>query len=251
MTGQKNLRRRQIAGRDALAAALKRGATMRIGIRFSRTGRTRFVSHLDMQRLFARALRRTGIPVKFSQGFNPHIVTSFASALPVGMETYGDYMEFYIEGEEKITYIIQRLNEVLPEGIKVLDAGKIEEKAPKLMAASKAAQVEIICEENEKKDALISGIEQILKSESCICEKKSKGKIRNFDIRPLIFDCKIEGGHIILELAHSGAGSLSPYILIEEAKRRADFEADVRAVRLDLLVQNKNKLASMSEMFIR
>ena len=102
-------------------------------------------------------------------------------------------MEFYIEGEEKITYIIQRLNEVLPEGIKVLDAGKIEEKAPKLMAASNAAQVEIICEENEKKDALISGIEQILKSESCICEKKSKGKIRNFDIRPLIFDCKIEG----------------------------------------------------------
>ena len=67
---------------------------MRIGIRFSRTGRTRFVSHLDMQRLFARALRRTGIPVKFSQGFKPHIVTSFASALPVGMDTYGYYMEF-------------------------------------------------------------------------------------------------------------------------------------------------------------
>ena len=46
---------------------------MRIGIKFQRKGLKKYVSHLDMQRLFARALRRSGLPVKYSSGFNPHI----------------------------------------------------------------------------------------------------------------------------------------------------------------------------------
>ena len=113
---------------------------MRIGVKFSRTGRTRFVSHLDMQRLFSRALRRSGLPVKYSQGFNPHIVTSFASALAVGMETHGDYMEFYTTEDVPVGEIKQRLTDAMPEGIGILKVGEMAENAPKLMAASAAAR---------------------------------------------------------------------------------------------------------------
>lgn len=220
---------------------------MRIGIKFSRVGRTRFVSHLDMQRLFSRALRRTGLKVKFSQGFNPHIVTSFASALSVGMETHGDYMEFYTTQDVDTNEVKDKLNAALPDGIRVLKAGEIDEKAPKLMAACEAAQIEIICETGS--DALAFGIGQILDCESYICKKKSKGKIREFDIRPLIYDFAYNGENIMLKLAHSGKGSLSPTILIEEAQKRAGLDVYARAVRNDLLIKKQDELVSMSEMF--
>ena len=57
---------------------------MRTLLRFGKNTRLRFVSHLDLQRFFQRALNRTGLPVAFSQGFNPHPLMSFASALAVG-----------------------------------------------------------------------------------------------------------------------------------------------------------------------
>ena len=58
---------------------------MRTLLRFGKNSRLRFVSHLDLQRFFQRALNRTGLPIAFSQGFNPHAVMSFASALAVGV----------------------------------------------------------------------------------------------------------------------------------------------------------------------
>ena len=222
---------------------------MRIGIKFSRTGNAKFISHLDMQRLFSRALRRAKLPVKFSQGFNPHIITSFASALSVGMETLGDYMEFYTVSDVDLSAVKNSLNDAMPDSISIVKAGEIDEKAPKLMAASKAAKIEIICSDERYRSSLIEGISDIIKSESCICAKKSKGKMREFDIRPLIYKCDIDEEHIILSLAHSGEGSLSPNILIDEAKRRAKIECDVYPIRIDLLIKKDGKLVSMSEMF--
>ncbi len=220
---------------------------MRLGVKFTRKGRTRFVSHLDMQRLFGRALRRAGLPVKFSQGFNPHIVTSFASALAVGMETFGDYMEFYTVVDMPTEEIRSRLDAAMPDGIEILKVGVMDDKAPKLMAVSAAALVEIKCETD--RDKLTWGIKKILDSESYICEKKSKGKIREFDIRPLIFDCEITDDKILLTLAHSGAGSLSPAILIREAQRISGAEGEPYAVRLDLLIEKDGRLVSMADSF--
>ena len=218
---------------------------MRIGVKFSRTGRTRFVSHLDMQRLFSRALRRSGLPVKYSQGFNPHIVTSFASALAVGMETHGDYMEFYTTREVPVEEIKQRLADAMPDGIGILKVGEMAENAPKLMAASAAARVRIVCDADE--EALREGIKKILDSKEYIAQKKSKGKTRQIDIRPLIFDAKLDE-NIMLVLAHSGAGSLSPALLIDEAKKLSGAECEAYAVREDLLIERRGRLVSMGEL---
>lgn len=221
---------------------------MRLGIKFSRTGETRFVSHLDMQRLFSRALRRTGLPVKFSQGFNPHILTSFASALSVGTESHGDYMEFYTVSDISPEEVKKKLNDVMPDGIEILKAGKIDENEEKLMAACRAAKVTIIAE-NFAKDAIDSGIKEILSLNECICEKKSKGKIRQFDIRPLIYNADFSKENTVLTVAHSGSGSLPPAVLIEEAKKRAGVLCETRVIREDLLIDKNGELVSMGELF--
>lgn len=220
---------------------------MRLGVKFTRTGRTRFVSHLDMQRLFSRALRRAGLPVKFSQGFNPHIITSFASALAVGMESYGDYMEFYTVEDIPCEEIKTRLNAAMPYGIEILKVGVLDEKAPKLMAASRAALVEIKCDKD--RDKLTQGIKEILSKQTYICSKKSKGKMREFDIRPLIYSDDITPDVIKLTLAHSGSGSLSPAILIKAAQMISGAEGEPYAVRLDLLIEKDGELVSMAELF--
>ncbi len=219
---------------------------MRLGVKFSRTGRTRFVSHLDMQRLFSRALRRSGLPVKFSQGFNPHIVTSFASALAVGMETHGDYMEFYTTQDVDLNDAKKRLNDAMPDGIEILKLGEMAEKAPKLMAASAAARVNIVCDTDAA--LLREGILKIIDAKEYIAQKKSKGKVRELDIRPLIFDYDLDGEKMTLTLAHSGAGSLSPALLIDEAKKLSGATCEAYAVREDLLIERNGKLVSMGEL---
>ena len=67
---------------------------MRAWIRFGKNDRLRFVSHLDLQRFFQRALNRTGLPIAYSQGFNPHPVMSFGSALAVGWTSAYEILDF-------------------------------------------------------------------------------------------------------------------------------------------------------------
>ena len=72
-----------------------------------------------MQRAFARALRRSGLPVAYSEGYNPHIVMSFASPLSVGFATEGDYLEVKMAEDVEPGYIKDRLAAVMPEGISI------------------------------------------------------------------------------------------------------------------------------------
>ena len=67
---------------------------MRAMIRFGKQPRLRFISHLDLQRFFQRALNRTGLPVKYTQGFNPHIYMTFAAPLALGQESVAESLDF-------------------------------------------------------------------------------------------------------------------------------------------------------------
>ena len=75
-------------------APLRGGLPMRTLLRFGKNSRLRFVSHLDLQRFFQRALNRSGLPIAFSQGFNPHPIMSFASALAVGWTSEYEVLDF-------------------------------------------------------------------------------------------------------------------------------------------------------------
>ncbi|MDP6686147.1 MAG: TIGR03936 family radical SAM-associated protein [Candidatus Omnitrophota bacterium] len=94
---------------------------MKMDIRFSKKGDLRCISHLDIVRLFQRAVRRAGLPVKLSEGFSPRYKISFERALKLGVESENEkawvsMQEYISEKEFQI-----RLNEKLPEGIEVLE----------------------------------------------------------------------------------------------------------------------------------
>ena len=88
-------------------------------IRFEKTGRAVWMSHLDLMRLMQRAFRRAGVLLHHSQGFTPHAYVSMLLPLSVGMESVCELMEYELDGELAVTP--EALNAVLPEGVRVLE----------------------------------------------------------------------------------------------------------------------------------
>jgi radical SAM-linked protein len=86
-------------------------------ILFDKTGMMRYISHLDLMRLFHRALRRTGFKLYLTKGFNPRPVVRIKNALKLGIEAEGQQAEFELEECVDKTVFISRLNHQLPEGI--------------------------------------------------------------------------------------------------------------------------------------
>ena len=82
----------------------------------------RFISHLDLMRLFHRALRRAGLPVAITRGFSPRIKMSLMKALKLGVESSSEEALFYMNEKLEPQEFITRLNTKLPDGIKVMSA---------------------------------------------------------------------------------------------------------------------------------
>jgi radical SAM-linked protein len=95
----------------------------RLRLRFSKEGKIRFTSHRDVARMWERALRRSGLPVAYSQGFVPHPLLSFGLALPTGCESDGEYLDVRLAadqpGETSVTELPEVLSGLLPDGIEV------------------------------------------------------------------------------------------------------------------------------------
>jgi radical SAM family uncharacterized protein/radical SAM-linked protein len=107
--------------------------------RFAIQGPLRFLSHLETLRVFTRALRRAQLPVQYSQGFHPKPLLAFATALPVGVESTGEYADVTLYERLDPERFQERLNSVLPQHIRILDARTVPLKAPSLMSERLAA----------------------------------------------------------------------------------------------------------------
>ena len=114
-----------------------------VRFKFARKGPVRYLGHLDMLRYFQKAVMRSGIPAKYTEGFHPHQIMSFAYPLGVAMETDGDYMDLELTEEVPVEELSSALNDVMKEGIWICGAARLPEKAPNAMASVAAADYEI------------------------------------------------------------------------------------------------------------
>ena len=97
---------------------------MLIETKFCKKGILKYISHLDITRLFQRAVRRSDVPVALSQGFTPHYRISFGDALKLGVESENQKAVFKMDGWISPEEFKDKINENLPEGIKVLECKK-------------------------------------------------------------------------------------------------------------------------------
>jgi len=117
---------------------------IRYRITFEKKCAARFVGHLDLQTLFHRALKRAGLPVAYSKGFNPHMLISFAQPLPLGMESLCEMVDVEMTREVLPYEIIGRLNESLPNGLNITNAKLLHAQAKRVAAAVYAAEYDVV-----------------------------------------------------------------------------------------------------------
>jgi len=160
-------------------------------VKFTKENYLKYISHLDLMRLFQRAFRKADIPMKYSEGFNPHPKFSIASALSLGVSSIGEYMDVELEKKISITTFIHRMNQVLPDDIKILKAEYIEEnKSVSSMIDWGFYKIQFKLKNTLSEEEVKKNVEDILSLDEIIIikQKKKKGKIRERekDIRPFI-----------------------------------------------------------------
>lgn len=174
------------------------GEAARFRLRFAKTGAMRYLSHLELITLFTRAVSRGRVPILFSQGFHPHPKFSFATATPVGIESLAEYVDMFIAPGMAPDEVLRRLNGVLPEGLRILEAGEIPLSAPSLSVILTATRYRITVPEWGA-DNLEQKCVQFLAHESfCVSRAKKGGHHQTIDLRAGL--CSLSAHGVALEL---------------------------------------------------
>ena len=159
---------------------------------YNKIGYGRYISHLDLIRVFERTCRRAKIPVLYSEGYNPHPKFSFAPPLTLGFSSESEYMDMEIEnnfnGDLKTLF-----NEHLPEGIIISEIKEISLPIESLDKAIQFAEYEVqIFDKSINHSEFESELKSFLEREEIIVQRKTKGKIRTLNIRPYIKSIQVE-----------------------------------------------------------
>ncbi len=157
-------------------------ATARLRLRFAKQGAMRFLSHLELLTVFTRAVSRGNVPILFSQGFHPHPRFSFATATSVGVESLAEYMDMFVSPRITADEILQRLNQALPRGLRILEAQLIEPKSPSLSTLIDGTRYRITLGESwsGKLNELCG---TFLERDSFVIQRKKKGTVQSIDLR--------------------------------------------------------------------
>lgn len=195
---------------------------MRVRLRYSVKGRVRFISHLDLMRMFFRACIRKDIPVAVSQGYSPHLKLSFGPPLNVGVSSCCEYLDIYLKKPVPIEKLKSDLQEGLPEGIRIEEVNSVSESLPALSAVINGAvySVEI---PPEYLASVRDKIEKFFKKKSIIVERKHKPpppmsigrRGKSVDIRPLVNDLRLENdSRLVMSVTLGQKGSARPIEVI-------------------------------------
>ena len=146
----------------------------------------RFLSHLDYAQAVERMIRRAGIKMAYSEGFNPHMKISFSSALALGVTAAAEYIDMDVLEEDSLESIIERLNRVAPPGLEVLGGKEMPEKVKKMMAICNFAIYEVtgpVTDENADWDALLKPFNE---ASEISYEKVTPKKTRTIDVKEFV-----------------------------------------------------------------
>ena len=184
----------------------------------------KYVSHLDFVRMMTRSIRRAGLPLSYSQGFNPHPVMTVAVPLSVGMSSEGELMDISFDEEfEDLDALKEQMNAALPQGfyvIEIKDPAKSHLDGLKYIDTGEY-RVCAVC-----KNAAAGFEAGFLAMDRIMMEKKTKSGIKDTDIRPMIDQLSVleQNGNQItffMRLA-AGAVNLKPQLVVDALSRYAE-----------------------------
>ncbi|MCD7810626.1 MAG: TIGR03936 family radical SAM-associated protein [Ruminococcus sp.] len=207
---------------------------------FEKSGRAKYISHLDLNRCMLRVFRRSKLPVWYTEGFNPHPYFSFALALSLGFDSKCEILDFSLNEELPFDEVRGRLNDVLPEGMRILS---VSEPKMKITEIAKAEYSIVLSSENAEE--LLDKISLLIDSSEILVEKKTKKGVKTIDLKPFIEILNIEKDNdkvlLQMRLPAGTQTNYNPTLFLEALKNteNAAFEAE-NICRTGILCENND-----------
>lgn len=223
---------------------------MKIRIKFAKYGTMKFIGHLDMMRFFQKAIRRAGIDIKYSEGFSPHQIMSFAAPLGVGLESMGEYLDIEVNSMKNLygdDFTIEgmkdALNQVMVEGVEVVSVGVLPDTVKNAMASVAAASYRLHSKEGNFD---IADLEETVKAfyaqETIPYTKETKKSVIELDLKQGIYEIttqEIETDDvttaICMTVNASSSGNIKPSMVFEKLCEFAGVEIPASAYQVTRL----------------
>ncbi len=169
------------------------GPKQRVRITYAKGGALKYISHLDLARTWERVFRRAGLPLAYSQGFNPRPRFQIAAALPVGVTGQGELLDLWLSDPLLPDQALTRLRCVVPSGLTAGEVQEIELRAPSLQSQMRAASYRAVIRSQEPVQAIRIRVQALLAAPTILRRRQHKGKEQVYDLGPLIQDLEVEG----------------------------------------------------------
>jgi len=162
----------------------------RIRLLVSRGEECKYLSHLDVCRVWERACRRAGIKLKYSEGFSPHPKLTIAAPLPVGVTACADFLE--IECDAMVRTVMQTLPSALPIGFEVHDAMEIDPAVESLQSLVHRAQYKVVVEYSGSVEQVEEKLRIFLEASEVLITRHREDRSKEINIRPLVLEARLE-----------------------------------------------------------
>ena len=214
----------------------------KLRLRFEKTGRAVWISHLDLMHTMQRAFSRAGYALKYSEGFNPHPQISIALPLSVGAASHCEIMDFRLKNDADLAELPARLTAVMPEGIRVTDCYEQVNKPALLKYLEIEGSFEYDARDTEE---MARALTEFYARDSIVITKKTKRGVGESDIRPAIRDISFTAGEGEVRL-HAVISAQEPTLnpaLLADALRQ--LQPDI-APDFEKFTRLENYLADMT-----
>ncbi|MCI8983147.1 MAG: DUF2344 domain-containing protein [Hungatella sp.] len=191
---------------------------MKIRIKFLKQGSMKFVGHLDMMRYFQKAMRRAQVDIRYSEGFSPHQIMSFAAPLGVGITSNGEYLDIEVLSTDSSKIMVDRLNQAMVEEIRVLSYRRLEDSGKSAMSLVCAADYTLEFREGYipgDLDGFFRSLQDFYGQDPIMIVKQTKRGHKEMDLKPLIYQLERRGDKIFTRVSTGSTDNIKPELVME------------------------------------
>ena len=225
---------------------------MKIRIKFRKWGSMKFIGHLDMMRYFQKVMRRADVDIRYSEGFSPHQIMSFAAPLGVGITSDGEYFDIEVHSTKSSTEMIADLNATMVDGVEIIGYVALPDTAKPAMSIVSAADYVLSYKEGYETpysfEEWKTKIEELFTSQNTFTIiKKTKKSEREVDLKPLVYGFEVieKDGKpaFYINVSTGSVDNIKPELLLSSIYEKLGLEYNESAIaihRKDVYALNEN-----------
>lgn len=200
---------------------------MKVRIKFSKQGYMKFVGHLDIMRYFQKAMRRAGINIRYSEGFSPHQIMSFAAPLGVGITSSGEYLDIEVEDASLFSTMTDRLNGTMAGEIRILNCRKLPDSSKNAMSIVCAADYTLRFREGHEPpdpEEFFQKLAEFYGQKQILITKKTKKGQKDMDLKSLVYCLERREDHIFMQVSAGSTDNVKPELVMEAFYREMGWD---------------------------